>query len=80
MILISQKSEVQDFNGTKYSPGNQVGGLPGALHWKGLPAQHDNDVKNEFLSKFTNLKPYAKKTSRALNRKNALERRIEVRI
>ena len=32
MILISQKCEVQDFNYTKYSSGNQVGGLPGALH------------------------------------------------
>ena len=30
--IISQTCEVQDFNCTKYSPGNQVGGLPGALH------------------------------------------------
>ena len=78
-MIINEKCEVQDFNCTKYSPGNQVGGLPGALHWRASMPKNNLTVKKDVLSKFTNLKPYVKKTTHALNRKKVLETRIEAR-
>ena len=36
MIIIESKCEVQDFNWTKYPPGNEVGGLPGLFLFKSV--------------------------------------------